>query len=133
MGRADNEPPTLARAEGSLLCCSSRVFPNKTLIKPINMWSRRRCVNCCGKAGGENSGSIGHSSWGGTANPVQPARREGTAGPRGALQPFTDAKSDPRTDGQTVRAQLPRGMDPISQSLQPRYGMRGFVITLLDV
>lgn len=35
VGRADNEPPTLARAEGSLLCCSSRVFPNKTLIKPI--------------------------------------------------------------------------------------------------
>lgn len=94
-------------------------------------------MNCHGKAGGKTPGRIQPSGWGGTAKPAQPACEEGTAGSEGALQGFTDAKSDSRTDRRAVRAQpplpLPRGMVSIRQSLQPCYGMRGFVITLLDV
>lgn len=67
---------------------------------------------------------------GGTAKAAQGARKDGET--QRSLQEFTDAQSDSGTDGRTVRAQPPLPL-PISRSLQPCYGMRGFVITLLDV
>lgn len=59
-------------------------------------------MNFRGKAGGETPGRIPPQE--GEEEQSQPCK-EGTAGPKGALQGFTNDKSDPRTDGRTVRAQ----------------------------